>query len=87
MKKYGLNKVKDFNKEILTKEDYDTLKKLRNNDNIIIRKADKSNTFVILDKLDYQKKLNEMLSDENKFKRINKDPTDNIKKQINEIVD
>ena len=86
MKKFGLNKVKDFNKDLLTQEDYNKLKELKSNDDIIIKKADKSNIFVILNKEDYSRKLNDILSDNTKFKPIDIDPTEDIKKRLNGII-
>ena len=63
LKRFGINNVKDFTKDLLSKEDYACIKKLKNDDSIIIRKADKSNTFVILNKTDYTDKLNLILND------------------------
>ena len=49
------------------------------NKEIIIQKADKSNTFVIMNRLDYTKKIQSILSDETKFKKINSDPIPKLK--------
>ena len=57
------------------------------NKEIIIRKADKSNTFVIMNSKDYNKKIQNILSDETKFKKINKDPIDGLKKKLNKLID
>lgn len=63
------------------------MKEFKNNDDIIIRKADKSNTFVIMDKQEYSKKIGDILSDCSKFKSIRKNPIDPIKKRINTLID
>ena len=47
---------------------------LRDNEDIIIRRADKSSVFVILNREDYFSKTDEILSDRTKFKRISKKP-------------
>ena len=72
---------------ILTKPLLNAAKTLKNNDKIIIRKADKSSTYVILNKEDYLEKINTIIEDSAKFKRIEKDPTDAIKKKANELIE
>jgi archaellum component FlaF (FlaF/FlaG flagellin family) len=67
LKRIGLHKTHDYNKDILTKEQLDRIKLFKENKNIIIRKADKSNTFVIMNRDNYEGKLNAILSDANKF--------------------
>ena len=61
-------------------------KALKTNNEIVLRKADKSSTYVILDKVDYYNKLNTILSDETKFSKIKKDPTISIKKEANKLI-
>ena len=51
------------------------LKKLRNNDSIIICKPDKGNGVVIIDKNDFMNKMLDLLNDPSKFKKIDTDPT------------
>ena len=51
------------------------LKDLRKNPRIHLTKADKSNAVVILDKEEYVKKLDELLSDENTYCVLRKNPT------------
>jgi hypothetical protein len=63
LKQVGLRNVIDHNKDILTKEQYQKLKTFRSNNEIVIRKADKSNTFVIMNRLEYCNKINEILED------------------------
>ena len=62
-------------------------KSLKNNENITIRKADKSNIFVLLNNDDYFQKLNTILvEDKSKFQKIYKDPTLLLKKQANDLI-
>ena len=63
-----------------------TAKALKGNDDIVIRRADKSAVYVILDKNDYMDKLNALLGDGTKFLRITADPTAKLKVAINSII-
>ena len=74
-------------RSVLTPNLRQAAKKLQSNNDIIIRRADKSATYVILNKTDYQEKVNELLSDTSKFESINKDPTNEIKSKANKIID
>ena len=55
------------------------LKDLSANKDLIIQKPDKGSSVVLLNKNDYMKRLNEMLSDSRKFKKLNIKP----RKEIN----
>ena len=55
------------------------LKGLSSNKNIILQKADKSNSVVLVNKADYTKRMKELLSDASKFKEITVEP----RKEIN----
>ena len=59
---------------------------LRNNDSIVIRRADKSQTFVILNVADYHRKTADILSDQTKFQKISKNPVDQLKKSANDLI-
>ena len=59
---------------------------LKNNDDIIIRRADKAAVFVILDRPDYLAKTREILSDRSKFERIQRDPTTQLKVTLNKLI-
>jgi len=63
------------------------MKELKINPDIIIRKANKSNNFVIFDKEDYRSKLDAILSDSEKIIRVTKDPTKILKQRINKLID
>ena len=78
LKRFGL-KERDFTKDLITKEEYNKIREFNRNDNIIVRKADKNNTFVIMDKNEYIRQLTHLLSNPSKFQRINSDPTKAIK--------
>ena len=86
LKRIGLQPIIDYNSDLLTKQQYKKLRELKENENIIIRRADKSNTFVIMKKEAYTSKLDELLSDNTKFQALRKDPTEDIKKALNDYI-
>ena len=61
-------------------------KRLLNNKEIVLRKADKSNLIVILNKQEYIEKLKNIVGDESKFKKITRNPAEEIKKELNNII-
>ena len=87
LKRFGLRQVQDYNRDLLSKEQMQLIKTFRDNPDIIIRKADKSNTFVIMNKENYKQKLNQILSDEDKFQKVEKDPTPQLKKKLRSILE
>ena len=58
----------------ITPDELKVLKDLSSRKDIIIQKADKGNSVVILNKSDYIKRMTEMLSDIDKFKKLNVKP-------------
>ena len=61
-------------------------KNLRTNNDIIVRKADKSQSYVIMNKYDYVNRINQILADTSKFKRINRNPTNSLKEKANKLI-
>ena len=57
-----------WNELNINKEEYLALKGLSSNKNIILQKADKGNSVVLVNKADYIKRMKELLSDVSKFK-------------------
>ena len=64
---------------------WEAAKSLRNNEEIIVRKADKCNMFVVMDMDEYKSKLDSILSDTTKFEIVNCDPV-NLKVEVNNII-
>ena len=56
--------------ENLTASEFKALRRLSKNKNIIIQKADKGNTIVILDKIPYISAIEETLNDQTKFSNL-----------------
>ena len=74
------------NNSLLTPELRQAAKELRENSDIIVRKADKASVYVIMDRAEYLSKLNDILSDTTKFKKISRDPTEILKKKVNQLI-
>ena len=63
-----------FNSESkLSKDKLTILKNLASNKDIVVTRPDKGNGVVIMDKIDYIKKMDDILNDPSKFKLISKD--------------
>ena len=63
-----------------------SIRNIKSNSNIHITKADKSNSFVILDKNDYIEKMKLLLNDSSTYKKLNKNPLDSIIANFNKEV-
>ena len=59
---------------------------LRNDESIVIRKADKSNMYVIMNKDEYKRKLDDILNDKTKFKHNTKNTTEELKKEVRKVI-
>ena len=66
----------------ISKEEHKALKSLSANKDLIIQKSDKGNSVVLLNRSDYIKRMNEMLSDSSKFKKLDINPG----KEINSLL-
>lgn len=71
---------------LLTPEFRTVAQELKSNDRTVIRRADKSSIFVILDKDVYLNKMATILTDTTKFSRITRNPTNDIKTKLNRII-
>ena len=67
----SFKQVSKISEKNLSKEEVKALNNLVRNKDIVIQKADKGNNIVILNRSDYVSKLNKMLEDTSKFKRVN----------------
>ena len=77
MKKICLSSFENFkfkDESNITPDELKALKDLSSRKDIIIQKADKGNSVVILNKRDYIERMTEMLSDIDKFKKLNVKP-------------
>lgn len=69
-------------KSNLSKCERKAQQELRKDDSIIILPADKGRATVVLDKAEYEPKAITMLSDDNTYVKLKKDPTDNYKRKL-----
>lgn len=86
LKRFGLKERKNYCTDIITKEQYSKIKQFNQKSHLIVRKADKNNTFVVMNKNQYETKIAELISDPLKFKQIPSDPSDTIKKEVNLLI-
>ncbi|CAH8502173.1 unnamed protein product [Dicrocoelium dendriticum] len=77
-------KTKPSSNSIITREQIQSLKELRLNNELIISKPDKGSGIVLMDRVDYIHKMQHILSDESKFQRLmtGKDNTGELEKQL-----
>ena len=59
---------------------------LKDNDDIIVTKADKGQTTVILNKIDYIEKMEALLNDESTYRRINKNPVKKLTSKMHSLI-
>ena len=76
----------NYRSNIINKEMIEAAKELRSNPDIIIRKGDKAAVYVIMKKTEYNEKMDGILLDVSKFQRLEKDPTQELKKKISRLV-
>ena len=77
----SINSAKKTNN--LSYDERQAINRLKNDDTIVIAKADKGNVTVVLDKVDYDSKIEEHLNDEATYKKLNRNTTQSLKNKIN----
>ena len=86
LKRFGLKENNCHDKDLLTREQYIKLKGLRDNEQVIIRKSDESNSIFIMDRSDYLIKQSCIVGDKQKFTKLTKDSTKALKKKLNGLI-
>nr|XP_022316718.1 uncharacterized protein LOC111120285 [Crassostrea virginica] len=71
----------------LNKEERSALQSLKNRDDIVIKKADKGSTVVVLDKDKYIAEAHRQLSDERFYMKLDSDPTEEFSATITKTLD
>ena len=97
LKNAAISSCRDYNDKKhhpnnLTKDEFNALKQLASNNDIIVQKADKGNAIVLINREVYKSRMKEILSDTSKFSPIsmNNKELQYIKKQedrIREVID
>lgn len=70
----------------ISKKELESLRKLSQDTEIIIKKADKSSTIVIMNRGDYEKEVNRQLNDDMYYEKLQEDPSSTIEKNIMESI-
>jgi hypothetical protein len=86
LERFGMMKPSNFQRDVLSKEQYQKIRDFNSNTSITVRKADKSNVFVILNSDDYVRKINDILADDQKFEILDADPTLSLRNDISNLV-
>ena len=92
IKDVGLPSLRWYNKrdhrfENLAKDEYTAFLSLKSNNNIIIQKADKGNTVVILDRVSYVSEMEKLLADTSKFIKVAFNPKHKVNKEVRHLTD
>ena len=66
----------------LTKDERQALKRLRNDDDIVILPADKGRVTVVMDKTDYHDKMDELVNDKQTYEVLKRDPTPALQRKL-----
>ena len=80
------SKIKFTKKRNLSKKQFTGIKELCENPEIVIKKADKGSAVVVLNSTDYLREGYRQLSDTNFYRKIDKDPTQEIGATINQTL-
>lgn len=67
----------------VTRKEREALKQLKNDESIVILKADKGNCTVVLDSDDYCSKMRDLLEDRDTYETIRRDPVKKIERDLN----
>ena len=67
----------------LTKDEQQALKRLKNDDNIVILPADKGRVTVVMNKNDYFDKMDALVCDKQTYEELKRDPTSTLLRKLN----
>ena len=67
----------------LMKDEQQALKRLRNDNNIVIPPADKGRVTVVMDKTDYFYKMDALVKDKQTYEELKSDPTPALQRKLN----
>ncbi|KYN28656.1 hypothetical protein ALC57_01909 [Trachymyrmex cornetzi] len=80
------NSVKTFENNILREGVMEVKRFISDNPDILITRADKGNTTVIMNLDNYKSKMNELLADQSTYMVVSKDPTNKITTKIRSLL-
>ena len=67
----------------MTKDEQQALKRLKNDNNIVILPADKGRVTVVMDKTDYFDKMDALVNDKQTYEELKRDPTPALQRKLN----
>ena len=67
----------------LTKDEQQALKRLKNDNDIVILPADKGRVTVVMDKTDYFDKMDALVNDKQTYEELKRDPTPSLQRKLN----
>ena len=67
----------------LTKDEQQALKRLKNDNNIVILPADKGRVTAVMDKTDYFDKMDALVNDKQTYEELKRDPTPALQRKLN----
>ena len=70
----------------LSPEELEALKQLRNDNTIVIKKADNGSTVVIMNRDDYIAEVERQLNDTKFYKKLDENPQEQFRKDIDEVL-
>ena len=70
----------------LSPEEQKAIKALREAENVLIAPADKGNATVSMDQTAYDGKIGVLLADTNTYRRLTRDPTQALERQMNALL-
>ena len=70
----------------ISKEEWKAIKELRTDKDCLVLTADKGVVLVVIDKIDYTKKMNQLLEDKNTYRLLKMDPTNKQKNRLINIL-
>ena len=62
------------------------IKNLQKDDNMMVLPADKRRATVVMDVVEYEQKMNGLLTDSKTYKKLTKDPTPSLEQKMNEML-
>ena len=69
-------------KNNINKKEHEAIKNLRNNENIVILKADKGGATVVMNRIDYNTKMKEHLTTTGSYKKLENNPISKVIKEV-----
>ena len=83
---FRLYSKKDHRFKNLSEEEYEAFINFQSNKNIIIQESDHGNSLVVIDRLSYVNEMEKLLSDCNKFVKIDFNPFHNVNQDIRPVM-